>query len=435
MGNEGIASEKIRTRMPSHFLSLALLLPSVCYAFTPNPLPTPWTDKVDLQNPWPEYPRPQLVRESWQSLNGPWEYSICGPEDDQVEEEGVVIVPYCLESMLSNVSHGLQDGQVLTYKKTVHVPEDWVGKYIALNFEAVDYEAEVFVEGIKIGAHKGGFDSFTVHFSLLDPLERDVLIEVKVKDPTTGEAIPVGKQLLNNEDGHSLIYYTPCSGIWQTVWMEPVNSCYLSGTGLITDIDLGTLDMIVDIQTFSDVPCPTHLYRLAIFDEGDLLAEISDEIPDDVWNISLALPMQKITLWSPDTPKLYNYTLEIVDAQGIGMDSVLGYFGIRKIEIRKVGNFERFFLNNELLPFQIGPLDQGFWPDGIYSPPTEEAMLWDLQQTKALGFNMVRKHVKVEPRRWYYATDTMGLLVAGLPSNIQPLYNKHARIGRCTKPV
>ena len=176
--NEGIASQEIRTRMPSHFLSLALLLPSVCYAFTPNPLPTPWTDKVDFQNPWPEYPRPQLVRESWQSLNGPWEYSISAPEDDQVEEEGVVIVPYCLESMLSNVSHGLQDGQVLTYRKTVHVPEDWVGKYIALNFEAVDYEAEVFVEGIKIGVHKGGFDSFTVHFSLLDPLERDVLIEV-----------------------------------------------------------------------------------------------------------------------------------------------------------------------------------------------------------------------------------------------------------------
>jgi len=162
----------------------------------------------------------------------------------------VVIVPYCLESMLSNVSHGLQDGQVLTYRKTVRVPEDWVGKYIALNFEAVDYEAEVFVEGMKIGVHKGGFDSFTVHFSLLDPLERDVLIEVKVKDPTTGEAIPVGKQLLNNEDGHSLIYYTPCSGIWQTVWMEPVNSCYLGGTWLTTDIDLGTLDMI-DVQRCS----------------------------------------------------------------------------------------------------------------------------------------------------------------------------------------
>ena len=196
---------------------LLLSLP-VYFAFTPHPLTTPWTDEVDLENPWPEYPRPQFVRESWQSLNGPWDYSITDPEGNLVEE-GVVIVPYCLESMLSNVSHGLEKGQVLTYRKVVRVPEAWIGKVIVLNFEAVDYETEVFIDGepgLAVPPHKGGFDSFSAYFRATDA---EALVEVsswqklnphtihiphtiyhipskvRVKDPTTGEAIPVGKQV------------------------------------------------------------------------------------------------------------------------------------------------------------------------------------------------------------------------------------------------
>ena len=217
-------------------------------------------------------------------------------------------------------------------------------------------------------------------------------------------------QVVDNEDGHRLIYYTPCSGIWQSVWMEAVeSSCFVAGTRVTTDIDAGILDMMVDVEMMDF--CGLQSYRLSVLDGSSVITEATGQIDDDVWKISTPLPMENMMLWSPENPKLYNYSLEIYNDAQERVDMVSGYFGMRKIEIRTVGKFERFFLNNELLPFQLGPLDQGYWPDGIYSAPSEEAMLWDLEQTRDLGFNMVRKHVKVEPGRWYYATDRLGLLV------------------------
>merc|ERR1719320_937120 len=372
-------------------------------------LTTPWTEDVGRE-PWPEYPRPTLVREDWLSLNGLWSYAITDREETEVTYDGDIMVPYCVESLLSGVESPLSPEQYLWYSRIMTVPQHWLDgdTRVILHFQAVDYQTEVFVNSQHVVSHQGGFDSFSVDITDALLAGEEASPVVRVWDPSDTEPIPVGKQKYNNTGLESLIFYTPCSGIWQTVWLEPVPAGgWVGGLMVETDIDEGTLHISADIFSATEENL-LKWFKVSLNLNG---TEVKVEgSTNGSFNVTIELPMDSVELWSPANPVLYD--MQVIVGGDLGtLETVTSYAGIRKVEKRLVGKFERFFLNNELLPFQLGPLDQGYWPDGIFSPPTEEAMVWDLLKTKELGFNMVRKHMKVECERWYYWTDKLGLLV------------------------
>ncbi|GAB3403387.1 LamG-like jellyroll fold domain-containing protein [Flindersiella endophytica] len=358
-------------------------------------LGTRWTGDVDPNRPWQEYPRPQLVRDQWRNLNGRWQFAAAdageAPPIGRTLAERIV-VPYPVESTLS----GLQRPEDrMWYRRTFSVPGTWkVGsaRRLVLHFDAVDWQATVYVNGKQVTVHKGGYDRFSV--DVTDALVRGSTQElvVGVYDPSDTARIAVGKQRINPGG----IFYTTVSGIWQSVWMEPVAPAHITGLTTAPDVAGQALRLTVNAGGATAGQLAVATAR----DGNRVVGRVTGPVGTE-----LRLPVPRPKLWSPDRPFLYDLTVTLA-----GGDRVDSYFGMRTVGIGTVAGTRQLLLNGKPV-FQFGPLDQGFWPDGIYTPPTDEAMKYDLDQTKRLGFNAVRKHVKVENDRWYYWADRLGLLV------------------------
>ena len=356
------------------------------YKMQPVAIQTRWAKEVSPTNALKEYPRPQMVRAQWQNLNGLWSYTITAKDASMPGTwDGQILVPYPLESALSGVKKALQPDQLLWYKKTIAKP---AGEKILLHFGAVDFQATIFVNGKEVGSHSGGYEAFTIDITnALKTGDNDLV--VKVYDPTDQGVGPHGKQVLHPAS----IYYTPTSGIWQTVWLEAVSKTYIEGLVLTPDIDKGVLAVKVNAPAGSAV-------EVTALDGSQVVGKVKGKA-----GTVLSLPVKDAKLWSPETPFLYDL---VVRLKG---DEVKSYFGMRKISLGKdEKGFVRIFLNNKPY-FNLGTLDQGFWPDGLYTAPTDEALAFDVKAIKALGFNTIRKHIKVEPDRWYYHCDKLGMLV------------------------
>jgi hypothetical protein len=366
------------------------------------PLTTPWTDQVSPDNALPEYPRPQLTRARWQNLNGVWQFAGAAageapPVGEDLPER--ILVPYPTESALSGIQ---RHEDHMWYRRTFEVPESWGvgdGQRLRLHFGAVDHAATVWVNGTQVAEHTGGYTRFSVDVTdALAPSGPQEIV-VGVEDRTDATWQPVGKQRNVPDRG---IFYTGSSGIWQTVWMEPVTArAYVADLDTATDVDTGTLALTVD--TGGD---PAGLTVRAVVRNGDVQVATAEGAPGR----PLDVQVPDARLWSPDDPFLYDLEVTLLDGDQ-EVDRVGSYVGMREIgTVQGADGRLRITLNHEVL-FLMSTLDQGFWPDGIYTAPTDEALRFDVAEAKRLGFNAVRKHVKVEPDRWYHAADTLGLLV------------------------
>lgn len=368
-----------------------------------NHIKTRWAAQVNPECPLPEYPRPLMQRENWLNLNGLWDYAITDANGLPSEFEGQILVPFAIESSLSGVMRPLEPGKALWYKREINIPADWNGKKILLHFGAVDYKADVYINGTYgrncVGSHIGGHSSFDIDITNY-VTNGSATLYVKVIDETDEGMQPVGKQRRYPRGGGD-INYTSTSGIWQTVWLEPVEQAYISNIRTTPDIDNSSLTFDVDIKGTIG-----GNIKVTVLDDGNVVAEKSTTAQAST---SLVLNIPDAKHWSPDAPNLY--TVNVTYTNGKNVDAVESYAALRKISYAKdKDGFIRLQLNNKDL-FQFGPLDQGYWPDGILTAPTDEALRFDLEKTKEWGFNMVRKHMKVEPARWYWHCDRLGLLV------------------------
>ncbi|GAB4032843.1 glycoside hydrolase family 2 protein [Spirosoma jeollabukense] len=423
----------------NQFFTLGLALASTGFAsaqapptpqLQPAPIMSRWEKQVTADNAWREYPRPQLVRKQWQNLNGMWEYAITAKTAPQpTKYDGQILVPFCLESTVSKVNKSLTPDQRLWYRRTMSVPKDWGDQRVLLHFGAVDYECSLWVNGGLVGSHTGGSDAFSFDITEFLKAGQNQLI-LGVTDPSSTGEQPRGKQLLNPNG----IWYTPVSGIWQTVWMEPVpRQTYIEEVKMTPELDSGRVRVDVLLDK------PANNYTTAV-----LLTAL-----DGTQTVATALVRAGRTaylnvknpkLWSPDSPFLYDIKAELVtvtdpfgdtprnkrprqDAAietafanatvtGSPLDVVTGYFAMRKISVGQgpVSSQPVLLLNNKFV-FQNGPLDQGWWPGGLLTPPSDEAMTFEIDFLKKSGFNMLRKHIKVEPDRYYYLCDKLGILV------------------------
>ena len=371
---------------------------------------TPWASEVSPDNARTEYPRPQMVRGDWKCLNGLWDYAITPVGTEQfAEPDGKILVPFCVESSLSGVGRRVSENELLWYRTTITRPSKWDGKRILLHFDAVDWAAEIYLDGTLAVSHTGGFTPFDI--DVTDYLkDGSAELIVKVWDPTDNPeySIPRGKQV-SNPGG---IWYTPVTGIWQSVWMEAVSAkAYIAGYDVRTDIHSGELCVeahCVDAREDDCIEVEVLKPMIGYNPEKPrrrVIAKAASQCGRDV-----RLTLDSPALWSPDSPWLYGLKISLV-RDGKTIDCVQGYTAFRSIsEKTDDTGVKRLALNDEIL-FQFGPLDQGWWPDGLYTAPTAEAMAFDIEKTKELGFNMIRKHIKVEPSRWYYDCDRLGMLV------------------------
>ena len=380
---------------------LALVSPVQAEGWKPaaGPLMTRWAKEVSPDNAHPEYPRPQMVRPDWLNLNGLWQFDEAEAGETVPAAKnltGKILVPFPVESALSGV---MGRAERLWYRRTFQVPEKWKGRRVLLHFQAVDWEATVYVNGRQVGAHRGGYDAFS--FDVTDALRsgREQELIIHVFDPTSRGDQPRGKQV----DKPRGIWYTPSTGIWQTVWLEPVPAARVGRMTLVPQLDASCLQLSVEgIGTG-----PENTIEAVARDGRQEVARAAGKLGAE---LKLKIPRNGLKPWSPESPFLYDLTVTLKQGD-VKVDQVESYFGMRKIELAKdEAGFMRMRLNGEFL-FQIGPLDQGFWPDGLYTAPTDEALRYDIEVTKKLGFNMARKHVKIEPQRWYYWCDKLGLLV------------------------
>lgn len=376
-----------------YILMNVLFITSSCWATwqsTPNPLTTPWTADVSPDQVWPEYPRPQMVRSNWINLNGLWDYAIVDQNATRPQQwQGQILVPFAVESALSGVKKSVLPDQCLWYHRSFHAPEMVQNKRLLVHFGAVDWQCTLWINDQKVGSHSGGYDSFS--FDITDfIIEGDNELFLAVLDPSDEGYQPRGKQVLKPGG----IMYTAVTGIWQTVWMEIVPQTYITSLKIVPDVDHSIVHITVIANTSSQVQITGK--------------EIEPQQGYTGQPLEVSVP--QIQLWSPDNPYLYDFTVTLFK-QGDDGDQVTGYFGMRKIEVAPDDQgVMRLKLNNKVL-FQYGPLDQGWWPDGLYTPPTDEAIKYDITMTKKFGMNMARKHVKYECARWYYWCDKMGLLV------------------------
>lgn len=359
---------------------------------------TKWAEQIDPQNVLPEYPRPQLERTDWVNLNGEWEYAIKPKGEVEPNSfDGNILVPFAVESSLSGVQKEVGENNELWYKRSFTVPANWKNKDVVLNFGAVDWKADVFVNDILIGSHQGGFTPFSFNITPYLTGKSNQKLVVRVWDPSDRGYQPRGKQTSNPEG----IWYTPVTGIWQTVWLEPVATNHITSVKSIPNIDNGTMNVTVGTSQ----PCNTAVVEVKLLDKGQVVASAKG-----IQGKELRLAVQNPTLWDTSNPYLYDMKVSLTN-DGKVVDDVKSYTAFRKISSKRDANgIMRMQLNNKNL-FQYGPLDQGWWPDGLYTAPTDEALLYDIVKTKDWGFNMIRKHVKVEPARWYYHCDKEGMLV------------------------
>lgn len=362
---------------------------------------TRWADQVSPDRVWPEYPRPQMKRQNWQNLNGLWDYAIAAKEADPPQTyDGQILVPFAPESALSGVGKAVKPDQYLWYRRSFVLAPAWDRQRILLHFGAVDWDTRVWVNGHLVGAHQGGYDPFSFDISaiLRDSGAQEII--VRVWDPTDQDDAPQprGKQVLHPGG----IFYTAVTGIWQTVWLEPVPQSHIQSLKITPHVDQKTVTVEADIAAQIDG------LSLSVTAKGGWFSKVRTQVPVGQ---AAVLTIARPKLWSPDRPFLYALQVALKDDQGKTCDRVDSYFGMRKIAVREdQKGVNRLFLNDEPL-FQFGPLDQGWWPDGLYTAPTDEALRYDLEVTQQLGFNMLRKHVKTEPQRLYYWCDRMGLLV------------------------
>ncbi|MDV3425985.1 MAG: beta-galactosidase [Bacillota bacterium] len=359
---------------------------------------TRWAEQVDPEGVLPEYPRPQMQRSDWMNLNGLWDYSVKAAEDKKLPDDydGKILVPFPIESALSGVKRLLLPDEILWYRRTFKVPENWRGRNLLLHFGAVDWKAEVWINGKKAGEHTGGYFPFTFEISRYI-IDGENEITVSVWDPTDTYGQERGKQSLKPNG----IFYTPSSGIWQTVWIEPVPINYIKSFRLIPDIDNSEISIIIETDGENE-----NLELQAEAYENN--NKISYGKTTVINSLKLKIPSPR--LWSLTSPFLYDVTIQLMEDDKV-IDEIISYFGMRKfsIESDKEG-VKRLLLNNQPI-FQNGILDQGFWPDGLYTAPADQALEYDVKMAKELGFNMIRKHIKAEPARWYYHCDKLGMIV------------------------
>lgn len=364
-----------------------------------GPLMTRWAKDVTPDHVHAEYPRPQMVRPDWQNLNGLWDYAIRPKSENRPAEfDGKILVPFPVESALSGVMKRVDEQQRLWYRRAFTVPPDWSGRRVLLHFGAVDWETTVWVNRKELAAHRGGYDPFTFDITgaLTQAGEQEIV--VAVWDPTDAGTQPRGKQVRKPEG----IWYTPTTGIWQTAWLEPAPAYRIGRLKLTPDVDASRVNLEVEIGASAPI-AGEFTVEAVVSAEGKEVARGSGSQA-----APLHIPIKNARLWSPEAPFLYHLTVTL---GGSSSDTVKSYFALRKVSIGKdADGVTRILLNNRPL-FMYGPLDQGFWPDGLYTAPTDEALRYDIEITKKLGCNMARKHVKIESDRWYHWCDKLGLLV------------------------
>ena len=368
---------------------------------------SPWAEEINPAAPLPEYPRPQMVRADWINLNGLWNYAITEASAETFTSEGQILVPFAVESSLSGVGRKMTKDNALWYERTFTLPKKWAKKNVLLHFGAIDWHSQVYVNGTLVGEHKGGYNPFTFDITPYLKKSGKQTLKVKVLDATDNSLQPRGKQCNLTRS----IWYTPVSGIWQTVWLEPVSPAHIDNYYVVSDIDNGTMTFEV-----AATAAEGDVLKVAVLEGGE---GYSAETPSTtvlaeavVDNGKAVVKLDEVHMWSPDSPYLYGVKVTL-ERKGKVVDAVDGYTAMRKISIVKdhtLNKYRRMALNNEPL-FQFGPLDQGWWPDGLYTAPTDEALKFDIIKTKEMGFNMIRKHIKLEPSRWYYWCDVYGMLV------------------------
>ena len=370
------------------------------YAWKPvgDKIMTLWAEQVNPGNVHSEYPRPQLVRATWMNLNGLWDYAIQAEhEQSPTAFDGKILVPFPVESALSGVGKTVGKENALWYKRSFTVAASFRGQNVLLHFGAVDWQCEVWVNGTKAGEHKGGYDPFSFDITGLLKKSGQQEILVRVWDPSDEGPQPRGKQVNRPRS----IWYTPVTGIWQTVWLEAVPKTYIQSTHHTPDIHKNTFIVKANIVNLQQ----GDRLRVSAWEGGKKITEQEVSAND-----LAVLTLQNPKLWSPGSPHLYDLQVSVL-RKGKTIDEVKSYFAMRRISMAPDKNgVQRMLLNNKFL-FQYGPLDQGWWPDGLYTAPSDEALRFDVEKTKAMGFNMIRKHVKVEPARWYYHCDKLGMLV------------------------
>lgn len=357
---------------------------------------TTWAENLDPNNVLPEYPRPQLERNEWMNLNGLWSYAVTDlTAAKPTTFDGQILVPFAIESALSGVQKRVTKDDILWYERTFTLPSSWNGKRVMLNFGAVDWSCDVYLNDILVGNHTGGYAPFSLDITAALTKGEQRLV-VRVWDPTDSVHNPVGKQRLNP----SGIWYTAVSGIWQTVWLEPVaKTNHIEG--ITTDCDIVRGELYVDAATANS----NGTLQIEVLD-GDKSLYTTKVLP----GVRATLPIKDAKLWTPDNPHLYTLKLSLIE-KGKVVDSANSYAALRQFSVeRDAMGHKRMTLNGAPI-FMYGPLDQGWWPDGLYTAPTDEALLSDVILTKELGFNTIRKHIKVEPARWYYHCDQQGIIV------------------------
>ncbi|HZW71484.1 MAG TPA: glycoside hydrolase family 2 TIM barrel-domain containing protein, partial [Hanamia sp.] len=388
-----------------HLLFIFLLIAGFSRAqqsgwkIVPGHITTQWADDVNPANTLPEYPRPQMQRSDWQNLNGLWQYAILPVSDNEAipsSFQGNILVPFAAESALSGVGKTVGKDNILWYQRDITVPDRRKWKRTLLHFGAVDWRSDIYVNGKKVGRHEGGYDPFT--FDITDALKKGSKqqLAVRVWDPTNDGPQPHGKQVVKPEG----IWYTPVTGIWQTVWLETVPETYIASTKQTPDLDKKNIVVSASVRNM----LPGDELSISAWKGNEKVAEKTGA------DTSVTLSISDPEMWSPSHPFLYDLKLTVM-RKGKAVDEVKSYFAMRKISIAPDANgIQKMMLNNKFL-FEFGPLDQGWWPDGLYTAPTDAALKFDIEKTKDMGFNMIRKHIKVEPARWYYYCDQLGMLV------------------------